>query len=128
VIGRLQVPARCEEPEKSQIQALDRSAPVLPMMPAVPERQTHDYIRAGTTTLFAALEVATGKVITSTMRRHRAIEFKKFLAQIDREVPTDLDVHLVVDNYGTHKAPVVKKWLLAHPASTSTSSRPTPAG
>jgi transposase len=101
--------------EKSQIQALNRSAPVLPMMPAVPERQTHDYVRAGTTTLFAALEVATGKVITSTMRRHRAVEFKKFLVQIDREVPPDLDVHLVLDNYGTHKAPAVKNWLLAHP-------------
>lgn len=101
--------------EKSQIQALDRSAPVLPMMPATPQRQTHDYLRAGTTSLFAALEVATGKVITSTYRNHRAVEFRKFLNQIDAEVPAQFDVHLVLDNYGTHKAPIIKKWLLAHP-------------
>lgn len=100
---------------KSQIQALDRTAPVLPMMPAVAQRQTHDYLRAGTTSLFAALEVATGKVITSTYRKHRAIEFRKFLTVIDAEVPAEFDVHLVLDNYGTHKAPTVKKWLLTHP-------------
>ncbi|WP_443048341.1 IS630 family transposase [Streptomyces sp. H39-C1] len=101
--------------EKSQIQALDRSQPVLPMMPGVPERATHDYVRAGTTTLFAALEVATGKVIGSLHRRHRAEEFKKFLIKLDKEVPADLDVHLICDNYATHKTPAIKKWLLAHP-------------
>ncbi|WP_392838571.1 IS630 family transposase [Streptomyces sp. LN500] len=101
--------------EKSQIQALDRSQPVLPMMPGVPERATHDYVRAGTTTLFAALEVATGKVIGSLHRRHRAEEFKKFLTKLDKEVPVGLDVHLICDNYATHKTPVIKKWLLSHP-------------
>ncbi|MFE5516094.1 IS630 family transposase [Streptomyces sp. NPDC056529] len=101
--------------EKSQIQALDRSQPVLPMMPGVPQRVTHDYVRAGTTTLFAALEVATGKVIGSLHRRHRAEEFKKFLIKLDKEVPAGLDVHLVLDNYATHKTPAIKTWLLAHP-------------
>ncbi|MFE5539995.1 IS630 family transposase [Streptomyces sp. NPDC056492] len=101
--------------EKSQIQALDRSQPVLPMMPAVPERRTADYVRHGTTTLFAALEVATGKVIGSLHRRHRAEEFKKFLIKLDREVPAGLGIHLVLDNYATHKTPDVKKWLLTHP-------------
>jgi transposase len=101
--------------EKSQIQALDRSQPVLPMMPGVPERATHDYVRAGTTTLFAALEVATGRVIGSLHRRHRAEEFKKFLIKLDKEVPAGLDVHLICDNYATHKTPAIKKWLLAHP-------------
>ncbi|MFE0874444.1 IS630 family transposase [Streptomyces smyrnaeus] len=101
--------------EKSQIQALDRSQPVLPMMPGVPQRVTHDYVRAGTTTLFAALEVATGKVIGSLHRRHRAEEFKKFLIQLDREVPDGLDIHLVLDNYASHKTPAIRTWLLAHP-------------
>jgi transposase len=101
--------------EKSQIQTLDRSQPVLPMVPGIPERRSHDYARAGTTTLFAALEVATGKVIGSLHRRHRAIEFKKFLAKLDKEVPAELDVRLILDNYVTHKTPAVKKWLLAHP-------------
>ncbi len=101
--------------EKSQIQALDRSQPVLPMMPGVPERRSHDYVRAGTTTLFAALEVATGKVIGSLHRRHRAVEFKKFLTKLDKEVPADLDMHLILDNYVTHKTPTIKQWLLAHP-------------
>ena len=101
--------------EKSQIQALDRSAPVLPMMPGLPERRTHDYIRHGITTLFAALDVATGEVIGSLHRRHRAAEFKKFLAKLDKEVPDELEVHLICDNYGTHKAPVVARWLQAHP-------------
>ncbi|WP_405960129.1 IS630 family transposase [Streptomyces sp. NBC_00024] len=101
--------------EKSQIQALDRSQPVLPMMPGVPERVTHDHVRAGTTTLFAALEVATGKVTGSLHRRHRAEEFKKFLTKLDKEVPADLDVHLICDNYATHKTPAIKKWLPAHP-------------
>jgi transposase len=101
--------------EKSGIQALDRSAPVLPMMPGMPERRTHDYARSGTTTLFAALDVASGQVIGSLHRRHRAIEFKKFLAKIDAEVPADLDVHLVCDNLSTHKTPAIIKWLDAHP-------------
>ena len=98
--------------EKSQIQALDRSQPVLP---GVLERRGHDYVRAGTTTLFAALEVATGKVIGSLHRRHRAAEFTKFPAKLDREVPADLDVHLILDHYVTHKTPAITKWLLAHP-------------
>ncbi|MGX1885777.1 IS630 family transposase [Streptomyces sp. NPDC055287] len=100
--------------EKSQIQALDRSQPKLPMMPGVPERATHDYVRAGTTTLFTALEVATGKVTGSLHRRHRAEEFKKFLIKLDKEVPDGLDVHLICDKYATHKTPAIKKWLLAH--------------
>ncbi|WP_157979010.1 IS630 family transposase, partial [Nocardia aurea] len=81
--------------EKSQIQALDRSQPVLPMMPGVPERATHDYVRAGTTTLFAALDVISGKVIGALHRRHRAVEFKKFLIKVDKEVPAELEVHLI---------------------------------
>ncbi|MFI1360268.1 IS630 family transposase [Streptomyces sp. NPDC020898] len=101
--------------EKSQIQALDRSQPVLPMMPGVPERASHDYVRSGTTTLFAALDIASGKVIGSLHRRHRAAEFKRFLAKIDREVPAGLDVHLICDNYATHKTEAIKKWMLAHP-------------
>ncbi|WP_328885022.1 IS630 family transposase [Streptomyces sp. NBC_00316] len=101
--------------EKSQIQALDRSQPVLPMMPGVPERATHDYVRAGTTTLFAAFDAASGKVIGSLHRRHRATEFKKFLTKLDKEIPDDLEVHLVCDNYATHKTADIKKWLLAHP-------------
>lgn len=101
--------------EKSQIQALDRSAPVLPMMPGMPERRTHDYLRGGVTTLFAALNAATGEVIGSLHRRHRAVEFKKFLAKLDKEVPAGLDVHLICDNYATHKTPAIQKWLLTHP-------------
>jgi transposase len=101
--------------EKSQIQALDRSQPILPLMPGVPERQSHDYKRHGTTSLFAALDTATGKVIGSLHARHRAIEFKKFLQKIDREVPAELDVHLILDNYATHKTPAVKRWLASHP-------------
>ncbi|GAA3131719.1 IS630 family transposase [Streptomyces echinatus] len=101
--------------EKSQIQALDRSQPVLPIMPGVPERRSHDYVRAGTTNLFAALEVATGKVIGSLHRRHRAAGFRNFLTKLDKEVPADLDVHLILHNYATHKTPAIKKWLLAHP-------------
>ncbi|MFE7276731.1 IS630 family transposase [Streptomyces sp. NPDC057623] len=101
--------------EKTQIQALDRSQPVLPMMPGVPQRVTHDFVRAGTTTLFAALEVATGKVIGSLHRRHRAEEFKKFLIKLDQEIPADLQVHLILDNYATHKTPAIKTWLIAHP-------------
>ncbi len=101
--------------EKSQIQALDRTQPILPIMPGVPERATHDYKRHGTSSLFAALNVASGKVIGSLHSRHRAIEFKKFLQKIDDEVPADLDVHLILDNYSTHKTPAIKRWLAAHP-------------
>lgn len=101
--------------EKSQIQALDRSAPVLPMMPGMPQRRTHDYVRHGVTTLFAALDVATGEVIGSIHRRHRAVEFTKFLTKLDKEVPDGLEVHLICDNYSTHKAPTVAAWLDRHP-------------
>lgn len=101
--------------EKSQIQALDRSAPVLPMMPGMPERRTHDYVRHGITTLFAALDVATGEIYGSIHRRHRAAEFKKFLTKLDNTVPAELDVHLICDNYSTHKSPTITKWLAAHP-------------
>uniref|UniRef100_UPI0007861FC6 IS630 family transposase n=1 Tax=Herbidospora sakaeratensis TaxID=564415 RepID=UPI0007861FC6 len=101
--------------EKSQIQALDRTAPVLPMLPGTPQRASHDYVRAGTSSLFAALDLATGKVIGSLHNRHRAIEFKKFLATLDRQVPADLDVHVVLDNASTHKTPAVRRWLAAHP-------------
>jgi transposase len=101
--------------EKSQVQALARSQPAFPMMPGMPERRTHDYVRHGTTTLFAAFNTADGTVISSPHRRHRTTEFKKFLTKIDSQVPTGLDVHLVVDNYGTHKSPAIKTWLAAHP-------------
>jgi transposase len=101
--------------EKSQVQALARSQPALPMMPGMPERRTHDYVRHGTTSLFAAFNTADGSVISSLHRRHRAIEFKKFLTKIDTEVPEHLDVHLVCDNYSTHKSPTVTTWLQAHP-------------
>jgi transposase len=101
--------------EKSQIQALDRSAPVLPMMPGMPERRTHDYVRHGITTLFAALNVATGEITGSSHRRHRAVEFKKLLTKLDAQTPAELEVHLICDDYTTHKLPVVAKWLAAHP-------------
>jgi transposase len=101
--------------EKSQIQALDRTAPSLPLLPTTPARRTHDYVRNGTTSLFAALDVASGKVISATHRRHRHQEFLKFLKTIDRNVPTGLDAHLICDNYQTHKTPEVKRWLLRHP-------------
>ena len=101
--------------EKSQIQALDRTAPCLPMLPATPARMTHDYVRNGTTSLFAALDVATGSVIGQSYRRHRHQEFLRFLKLIDKAVPKDLDLHLVLDNYATHKTPAVKEWLLKHP-------------
>jgi len=101
--------------EKSQIQALDRTAPILPMLPGVPERATHDYRRSGTSSLYAALNLTSGKVIGRLHARHRAIEFKKFLQTLDREVPAHLDVHLVLDNSSTHKTPAIQKWLLAHP-------------
>jgi transcriptional regulator with XRE-family HTH domain len=101
--------------EKSQIQALARSQPAFPMMPGMPEKRTHDYVRHGTTTLFAAFDTADGTVISSLHRRHRAIEFRKFLIKIDQQIPDHLDVHLICDNYGTHKTPTVGTWLDKHP-------------
>ena len=101
--------------EKSQIQALDRTAPIFPMMPGTPARASHDYVRAGTSSLYAALDVSSGKVISSLHSRHRAIEFKKFLVKIDAEVPDQFTVHVVLDNASTHKTPAIKRWLLAHP-------------
>ena len=101
--------------EKSQIQALDRTQPILPMQPGLPERATHDYKRHGTSSLYAALDVSSGKVIGSLHSRHRAIEFKKFLQRIDAEVPAGLDVHVILDNSSTHKTPAIQKWLTAHP-------------
>jgi transposase len=101
--------------EKSQIQALDRTAPIQPMLPGVPQRATHDYRRAGTSSLYAALDLSTGQIIGKLHSRHRAIEFKQFLQTIDREVPAGLDIHIVLDNSSTHKTPAIKKWLLAHP-------------
>ena len=101
--------------EKSLLQALDRTRPVLPLRPGVPARQTHDYIRNGTTSLYAALDVATGKVIGSCHRRHRHQEFLRFLERIDQTVPEHLDIHLVMDNYGTHKIPKVRRWFARRP-------------
>jgi transposase len=101
--------------EKSQIQALDRTAPVLPMLPGTPARATHDYRRAGTSSLYAALDLTSGKVIGRLHSRHRAVEFKQFLQTLDRQVPAQLDVHLVLDNSATHKTPAIQKWLAAHP-------------
>jgi transposase len=101
--------------EKSQIQALDRTQPLLPLSFGVAERRSHDYVRYGTTTLFAALDVATGKVLGEMHRRHRSDEFLKFLRSIDQAVPAELDVHLILDNYGTHKTPRVKGWFARHP-------------
>jgi len=101
--------------EKSQIQALDRTQPLLPMRPGQAERRTHDYKRHGTTSLFAALDIATGKVIGRCFKHHRAKEFLKFLREIDADVPEDLDVHLVMDNYATHKTPAIRRWLAKRP-------------
>lgn len=104
--------------EKSQIQALDRSAPILPLMPGTPQRRTHDYRRYGTTNLYAALDLASGNVIADLTARHRAEEFRRFLNLIDKTVPAHLDVHVVVDNSSTHKTPAVQRWLLRHPRFT----------
>jgi transposase len=101
--------------EKSQIQALDRTQPILPMRPGQVERHTHDYSRHGTTSLFAALDVKTGCVIGQCHRRHRSIEFRQFLDGIDEAVPTGLDIHLILDNYGTHKTPLIQRWLAKRP-------------
>lgn len=101
--------------EKSQIQALDRTQPLLPMRPGQAELRTHDYVRHGTTTLFAALDAKTGKVLGRCFRRHRATEFRKFLVDIDDAVPAALDVHLIIDNYATHKTPMIRRWLVKRP-------------
>jgi transposase len=101
--------------EKSQIQALDRSQPVLPLRPGQAERRTHDYTRHGTTSLFAALDAASGHVIEQFHRRQRAIEFRKFLMRIDAAVPTSLDIHMILDNYATHRTPAIRRWLARHP-------------
>ena len=104
--------------EKSQIQALDRTAPILPLLPGTPQRRTHDYKRNGTTNLYAALDVASGKVIADLSGRHRAEEFRRFLNLIDKAVPDHLSVHVVVDNSSTHKAPTIQRWLVRHPRFT----------
>jgi len=101
--------------EKSQVQALDRTQPLLPMSPGYPERRSHDYVRNGTTSLFAALDLATGAVIGKCHRQHRHQEFLRFLKTIEAAVPPELDVHLVMDNYGTHKTPKIKNWLARRP-------------
>src|SRR4029077_9880069 len=101
--------------EKSQIQALDRTAPCLPILPTTPARMTHDYVRHGTTSLFAAYDVGSGSVIAQSYRRHRHQEFLRFLKVIDAAVPRDLDLHLVLDNYATHKTPAIHQWMLKHP-------------
>jgi transposase len=114
--------------EKSQVQALDRSQPVLPMMPGMPERPTHSYVRYGVTSLFAALDMTAGTVISALHRRHRSTEYRKFLITIDKQVPAELDVHIICDNYATHKTDIIQKWLAAHPGSTCTSSPPARPG
>ena len=113
--------------EKSQVQALDRTAPILPIMPGVPEKQTHDYVRHGTTTLFAALEVATGRVEQTCLPRHRHQEFLRFLKQVAKAYPR-VKLHLVVDNYATHKHPAVKAWLARNPRITLHFTRPRARG
>jgi transposase len=104
--------------EKTQVQALDRSAPIFPLLPGTPARQTHDYKRNGTTNLYAALDVATGNVIADLTPRHRAAEFQRFLNLIDNNVPEHLDVHVIVDNSSTHKTPSIQRWLVRHPRFT----------
>jgi transposase len=101
--------------EKTQVQALNRTQPLLPMRPGQVERRTHDYARHGTTSLFAALDAKTGKVIAQCQRRHRAAEFRRFLDTIDRNVPSNLDVHLILDNYATHKTATIRRWLAKRP-------------
>jgi transposase len=114
--------------EKSQIQALDRTAPLLPMRPGQIERRTHDYARHGTTSLFAALDTKTGTLIGQTQRRHRSVEFRKFLDTIEENVPPELDIHLILDNYGTHKTQLIRDWLVKRPAFICTSRPPRPVG
>ena len=101
--------------EKSQIQALDHMQPLLPMRPGQVERRTHDYSRHGTTSLFAALNAKTGEILVECHQRHRSIEFRKFLNRVNAAVPVDLDIHIVMDNYATHKTPIIHRWLVCHP-------------
>jgi transposase len=101
--------------EKTGVQALDRTAPVLPLLPGTPQRATHDDTRHGTTNLYAALDIASGKVISQLTARHRAIEFKRFLDHVDRQVPAGLDLHVICDNSSTHKTPAIQRWLVRHP-------------
>src|SRR5207245_2363927 len=101
--------------EKSQIQALDRTQPLLPLRPGQLERRAHDYHRHGTTSLFAALELKTSRVISQLHRRHRSLEFRAFLDAIEAQVPAALDAHLILDNYGTHKTPMIRKWFVKRP-------------
>ena len=104
--------------EKTQVQALDRTAPILPLLPGTPARATHDYRRHGTTNLYAALDVASGLVISDLTERHRAKEFRRFLNLVNRSVPEGLDVHVIIDNSSTHKTPAIHRWLLRHPRFT----------
>jgi transposase len=101
--------------DKTQVQALDRTAPILPLLPGTPQRATHDDVRHGVTNLYAALDVASGKVISQMTARHRAVEFKRFLDRVDQQVPAGLEVHVICDNSSTHKAPAIQRWLLGHP-------------
>ena len=104
--------------EKTQVRALDRTAPILPLLPGTPERRTHDYKRNGTTNLYAALDVASGNVIADLTPRHRSEEFRRFLNLIDQSVPDHLDVHVILDNQSTHKTPAIQRWLRRHPRFT----------
>ncbi len=117
----------CEN-EKTQVQALDRTSPMLPLLPGVPERRTHDYKRNGITNLYAALDVASGNVIADLTPRHRAEEFRRFLNLIDKSVPAHLDVHVILDNQSTHKTPSIQRCWCAIPGSRCTSRRPIRAG
>jgi transposase len=101
--------------EKTQVQALDRTAPVLPLLPGTPQRASHDYVRHGTTNLYAALDVASGKVISQLTARHRSVEFKRFLDRVQAQVPAGLAIHVICDNSSTHKTPAIQRWLLSHP-------------
>jgi transposase len=101
--------------EKTQVQAVDRTAPILPLLPGTPQRRTHDYRRHGVTNLYAALDVASGKVVSQLSTRHRAVEFRRFLHRIDQAVPADLAVHVICDNSSTHKTPAIQRWLATHP-------------
>jgi transposase len=114
--------------EKSQIQALDRTQPLLPLQPGQVERGTHDYKRNGTTSLFAALDLKTSRVIGQLRQRHRSVEFRRFLDLIENQVPAGLDVHIIVDNYSTHKTALIRKWFAKRPRFTSTSPPPTVPG
>ena len=104
--------------EKTQVQALDRTAPMLPLMPGVPARQTHGYVRHGTTNLYAALDTASGRVLAEMTPRHGSVEFRRFLDLIDRSVPDELAVHVVLDNVATHRTPAIQRWLQRHPRFT----------